>query len=97
KSTLVKILYGALTPDAGQILGRTGPAAVAYIPQEIQVIPHLSLVENLFLGPALRRARVLVDHAAQREAAARVLARVGILRDPATPACELSVAEQQLL
>jgi len=97
KSTLVKILYGTLTPDAGQILGRTGPASVAYIPQEIQVIPHLSLVENLFLGHALRRARVLVDHAAQREAAARVLARVGIGRDPATPACELSVAEQQLL
>jgi ribose transport system ATP-binding protein len=97
KSTLVKILYGALAPDGGRIEGRTGPASVAYIPQEIQVVPHLSLTENLFLGHTLRRARILVDHAAQRRAAARVLERVGIERDPDTQARDLSVAEQQLL
>ncbi len=97
KSTLVKILYGALRPDRGQVLGRTGHAAVAYIPQEIQVVPHLSLAENLFLGHPLRRARFLVDHAAQRAAAVSVLDRVGASRDPGTPARDLSVAEQQLL
>jgi ribose transport system ATP-binding protein len=97
KSTLVKILYGALRPDAGEITGRTGPASVAYIPQEIQVVPHLSLAENLFLGHSLRRAAVLVDHAAQRRAAVAVLDRVGIRRDPETQARGLSVAEQQLL
>ncbi len=97
KSTLVKILYGALAPDAGEVTGRTGPASVAYIPQEIQVIPHLSLAENLFLGHALRRSRVLVDHPAQNRAAAAVLERIGVRRPPGLPARDLSIAEQQLL
>lgn len=108
KSTLVKILYGALLPDRGDLywkdghvpagdLRHTAARGVAYIPQEIQVIPHLSLTENLFLGNAIRRAWGLVDHRAQAEAAAAVLARVGIQRPAETRARDLSVAEQQLL
>ena len=108
KSTLVKILYGALRPDRGDLYWRdshipggdlrhTAARGVAYIPQEIQVIPHLSLTENLFLGNPLRRARFLVDHTAQQVSALSVLEQVGINRDPATRARDLSVAEQQLL
>ncbi len=97
KSTLVKILYGALPPDRGEIVGRTGPTAVGYIPQEIQIVPYLSLTENLFLGRNLRRGGLLVDHTAQQVAARSVLGRVGVRRDPATPARDISVAEQQLV
>ena len=97
KSTLVKILYGALRPDSGEVRGRTGPASVAYIPQDIQIVPHLPLTENLFLGHALRSARWLVDHAAQRRAAVTVIERVGIRHPAETLARDLSVAEQQLL
>jgi ribose transport system ATP-binding protein len=108
KSTLVKILYGALRPDGGELYWKEGhipggdlrhaaARGVAYIPQEIEVIPRLSLTENLFLGNPMRRAGFLVDHAAQRAAARKVLERVGVRRDPQTPARDLSVAEQQLL
>ncbi|MBI3695362.1 MAG: sugar ABC transporter ATP-binding protein [Acidobacteria bacterium] len=108
KSTLVKILYGALRPELGDLywkdthipggdLRHTAARGVAYIPQEIEVIPHLSLTENLFLGNPVRRAGWLVDHTAQAAAAASVLARVGIRRDLETKARDLSVAEQQLL
>ena len=108
KSTLVKILYGALRPGQGDLYWKDNPIpggdlrhaaarGVAYIPQEIQVIPDLSLTENLFLGNPLRRARWLEDHAAQGKAAAVVLERIGIRRAPRTRARELSVAEQQLL
>ena len=108
KSTLVKILYGALSPDRGDIywkarhipggdLRHTAARGVAYIPQEIQVIPHLSLTENLFLGNPLRRAGFLVNHAAQGAAAVSILSRVGIRRDPGTQARDLSIAEQQLV
>ncbi len=112
KSTLVKILYGALTPDEGALywkdtaiaagdLRQTAARGVAYIPQEIEVIPHLSLVENLFLGSPIRRPWKspldVVDHKAQAAAATEVLRRVGVVRGLETPSRELSVAEQQLL
>jgi ribose transport system ATP-binding protein len=107
KSTLVKILYGALAADAGELywkgehipggdLRHTAGRGVAYIPQEIQVVPYLAAEENLFLGNTIRRRWGLVDHRAQATAAA-ILQRVGVHRLPATPARELSVAEQQLL
>jgi len=108
KSTLVKILYGAQAPDRGELywkdvripagqVRRAAARGLAYIPQEIQLVPDLSLAENLFLGHPLRRARLLVDHGAQSAAAAGALRRVGIARSPETLARQLPVAEQQLL
>ena len=61
KSTLLKILSGVHRPDTGQLVlgGRpqafrnTGDAiaaGVAVIYQELQLVPHLSVAENLYLG-----------------------------------------------
>ncbi|MDE1972246.1 MAG: sugar ABC transporter ATP-binding protein, partial [Hyphomicrobiales bacterium] len=66
KSTLVRILAGVHRPDAGEIAidGRVrqfgGPrdaiaAGVISIPQELRLVPALSVAENLTLGdPPLR-------------------------------------------
>src|SRR5687768_12961990 len=68
KSTLVRILGGVHRPDAGEIaVGGTpchfhGPrdaiaAGIATIPQELRLVPALSVAENLTLGdPPLKRA-----------------------------------------
>ncbi|MDO5738788.1 MAG: sugar ABC transporter ATP-binding protein [Ornithinimicrobium sp.] len=61
KSTLIKILSGAQPPDEGQILLRGEPvrfaspiaalkAGVATIYQELDLVPELSVAENVFLG-----------------------------------------------
>src|SRR5258708_35439710 len=72
KSTLVKILAGLVMPDAGEItvastslrLGqRTDPRLISVVYQELSVIPHLSVLDNVMLGATevgevYRRGRV---------------------------------------
>ena len=61
KSTLMKILAGVYRTDSGvlrlddQVIEPTGPrsmidAGVGVIYQELNLVPHLSLAENVFLG-----------------------------------------------
>src|SRR5690242_13942544 len=61
KSTLMKVLSGAVRPDAGKILldGQAieiaNPAAarrlgISTIYQELSLVPHLTVSENIFLG-----------------------------------------------
>lgn len=61
KSTLIKIFAGVYRPDQGKILldGRnvefsntwkSRQAGLSFIHQELNIIPHLSVAENIFLG-----------------------------------------------
>lgn len=61
KSTLIKILAGAYSRDSGEIffegkkLGNLSPKQVqtlgiSTIYQEFNLIPHLNIAENIFLG-----------------------------------------------
>ncbi|HKK49222.1 MAG TPA: sugar ABC transporter ATP-binding protein [Alkalispirochaeta sp.] len=71
KSTLMKILAGVYRTDSGvlrlddQVIEPTGPrsmidAGVGVIYQELNLVPHLSLAENVFLGrePLLRSGAI---------------------------------------
>lgn len=114
KSTLVKILYGALQPDEGALiwesrrLGGTEirdalDLGIAYIPQEVQVVPQLSVAENIFLGnlplrwKLLPRSASLFSPAALRTAALEAAREVGLAAGLDEPAGRLSVAERQLV
>jgi fructose transport system ATP-binding protein len=70
KSSLIKALSGALTPDAGQVLvdGKAvrfrtprdaRRAGIETVYQDLAVAPALSIAENLFLGREPRRSGVL--------------------------------------
>jgi ribose transport system ATP-binding protein len=108
KSTMMKILAGAVKPDAGTIsidgkpveLNDTSVAhrmGISTIYQELMLVPHLSVVENLFLGNLVRNRCGLLDWKGMRARA------VGIMRDLGYPGSidvairDLSVAEQQLV
>jgi len=106
KSTLIKMLAGVHRPDEGSIVleGRpldlSGPGAalaagIGVIHQEFQLVPGLTVWENLFLGR--ERTGWLVDRRGERERAGAVLAQLG--GDiPLEARCgELSVAQQQLV
>jgi ribose transport system ATP-binding protein len=108
KSTLLKILGGAHAPDRGRITmdGRpvtiAGPAeaarlGVAIIHQELNLIPWLSVAQNLFLGREREVGRVFVSRRRLRAAARAALDRLGIELDPDAPVARLGVAAQQMV
>jgi ABC-type sugar transport system ATPase subunit len=112
KSTLVRILGGVFRPDAGEIAigGRTRhlssphdaiASGVVTIPQELHLVPALSVAENLALGdlPARRLFGVaaLIDRARMREEARTLLASFDFAPNPDLPVRQLGFAEQQIV
>ncbi|WP_442582928.1 sugar ABC transporter ATP-binding protein [Mesorhizobium sp. ASY16-5R] len=110
KSTLMKMLSGATLPDSGQILLDGQPARIAgpsdamalgirTVYQELSLLPHLSVAENMLLGRMpTRRLSFVVDWPEANRIAARVLADFGFPEiAPAALVSSLSVARQQIV
>jgi ribose transport system ATP-binding protein len=111
KSTLVRILSGVLEPDRGAVLldgqrARFGSpsdaiaAGIVTIPQELRLVPSLSIAENLTLGdPPVQRVlgTRVIDRKRMRAAARDQLARLGLSLDPSIRVDRLSYAERQLV
>jgi ribose transport system ATP-binding protein len=108
KSTLMKILSGAYRRDAGEIRmhGRPvdirGPRdalalGIRVIYQELNLVPHLSAAENIFLGVMPTRWPGVIDRRRLRAAAAGLLDDLGVGIDPAAPVSRLSLAQQQMV
>ena len=107
KSTLLKIVAGAYRADAGTLVLDGVPrsfsaprdalsAGVTVIYQELSLVPQLSAEANIFLGMEPGRHGILDRRLAATEAHG-ALESLGADFDPATPAGELSIAEQQLV
>ncbi len=110
KSTLMKILSGAYTKDAGQIVweGRElaidGPlasqqAGISIMYQEFNLLPDMTVAENMFLGREPRRWGGLFVDEARRERDTRAwLAKVKVSAfHPDDRIRDLTVAEGQVV
>lgn len=109
KSTLINVMVGLFQPDAGEIridgvavrFGRPADAralGIGLVPQELNLVPHLTVMENILLGTTpLRFGNTAVDWRAMRERAAEVLDLIGERIDLDVEASSLSVAHQQLV
>ena len=112
KSTLVRVLGGATRPDQGQLTvgGHEHrffsphdaiAAGIITIPQDLRLVPALSIAENIALGdPPTRkvlRAPLFIDRARMRNDALIQLAAFDFSPDPDTPVRELGFAEQQIV
>jgi ribose transport system ATP-binding protein len=108
KSTLMKILSGAYQKSAGQIMldgaeveiknpKHAQTLGISAIYQEFNLIPHLSVAENIFLGREPMRLPGVIDQRAIFQAATRALSALGLSLDPRKPVKELRVAEQQMV
>jgi ABC-type sugar transport system ATPase subunit len=112
KSTLIKLMAGLFPPDSGAMRLAGGPyapaspaaaakAGIALIPQELRIVPALSVAENVMLGawPTRRFLGLVptVDDRTLLEGAGAALARLGLSLDPRRPMRELSFAERQLV
>jgi simple sugar transport system ATP-binding protein len=107
KSTLIKIISGAESPDAGTIdLGgephdRMSPVAamragVQVIYQDFSLFPNLTVAENIAVTPLIAHRRKLVRPAALRRRAAEVVAELGVQLDLDARVEDLTVADRQL-
>ncbi|GGS40675.1 sugar ABC transporter ATP-binding protein [Streptomyces violaceus] len=109
KSTLIKVLAGAHQPDTGTIRWRgeevtlRSPIAamrlgIATIYQELDLVEHLSVAENVHLGHEPTAAGFVVRGKAAKASTAALLERLGHPEvDPARLVGELSAAQQQIV
>jgi galactofuranose transport system ATP-binding protein len=107
KSTLIKAITGALALTEGELwldgsqvhLGSPHDAqelGIRTVYQEIDLLPNISVAENIALGCEPRRFG-MIDWAQMREDAHAVLADLGLTIDPASTLGRHSLAVQQLV
>lgn len=109
KSTLMKILTGVHHMDKGSIelegeevhISKALAAqnlGISIIYQEFNLFPHLSVSENLFIRREPRKwTNWIIDDAAQKEQATKMLENIKLDIDPDRKVETLSVAQQQML
>ena len=111
KSTLIKILSGAYQKDKGTIYLNGEPVeihnprrarelGVATTYQELDLIPYLSVAENIFLGNERLQKKFglkVIDWSRTHSEVARLFSDLGISLNPKAIVDHLSVSEQQLV
>jgi ribose transport system ATP-binding protein len=108
KSTLMKILSGVYQADEGviRLKGRdvrfhdstqARDAGIGIIYQELNLIPHLSVAANIFIGrEPLTRLRTL-DEKKMNESAVSILERLNLQIDPTITLNRLPISKQQMV
>jgi ABC-type sugar transport system ATPase subunit len=109
KTTLIRILTGDLHADGGEIRMDGQPVSfasvrdaidrgVGVVRQELNLVPELTLSENIFLGNEEGFTRGgWLDRKAMAQAARPLLERVGLTLDPTLRLKTLSIGDQQMV
>jgi ribose transport system ATP-binding protein len=109
KSTLRKILAGVYARDAGRVIYKSreveipNPRAaqqlgISMIHQELNLMPHLTVAQNVFIGREPRRAlRLVVDEQEINEKTRQLMALLHLPLDPRVRVSSLTVAKQQMV
>ncbi|MFL9963629.1 sugar ABC transporter ATP-binding protein [Paraburkholderia sediminicola] len=109
KSTLMKILAGVYTRDSGEILYEGKPVefesprdaqavGVGIIHQELHLMNHLTVAQNIFIGREPRgRLGLFLDEDKLNAQARDILARMHVAIDPRAVVGALTVARQQMV
>jgi len=107
KSTLIKILSGAYRKEKGEILLEGKPlntssprdtlnAGISVIYQEFNLVPYLSIYENIFLGKEYNKYGLIDKKSAIKESK-KYMEMIGLNVNPKTLICKLSVAQKQMV
>ncbi|MBE2215634.1 MAG: sugar ABC transporter ATP-binding protein [Opitutaceae bacterium] len=108
KSTLMNVLSGVFPPDAGAVHLEGQPVrfatpreaqarGIGIVHQELNLIPYLSVAENIFLGREPRTRLGLIDYGRLHADTQAVLARLDLKVAPETLVADLRVGQQQLV
>lgn len=107
KSTLIKILMGAYSKDAGEIyldgkkMEITSPIVaqdlgLSAVYQDVMLAPHLSIMENIFLGRQPKRAG-LIDFRTMVQESEKILERLELKLDPKTIIRDLTSVQAEMV
>ena len=108
KSTLMKILSGVHREYEGQIVLDGQPVTfanpreaqvngIAIIHQELNLIPYLSVAENVFLGREFVSRIGLIDYRAMHKETTKILERLDLHINPRMAVSNLRVGQQQVV
>jgi simple sugar transport system ATP-binding protein len=108
KSTLIKVLTGVYPRDGGDVLfdgpfinprtpGEAQQLGISTVYQEVNLVPTLSVAENLFLGRLPTVAGLAVRWGAVRRRSEAALARLDLNIDVTRPLGSYSIAVQQMV
>ena len=106
KSTLMKVLTGIYTKDSGTITyegkevefhsaREAQDAGVVIVHQELNMVGHLTVAQNIFIGREFKKG-IKIDDAKMNEEAAKIFKRLNIDIDPTTTMSDLTVGKQQM-
>jgi len=111
KSTLIKLLSGVYPKDSGQFflngksteiesVHRAQDLGISTIYQELNLIPELTVAQNIFLGREPRKEGLLkfvVDRKRVLTQSAQLLSSLRLEIPPDSPVAELTVPQQQMV
>ncbi len=108
KSTLMKILTGVYKKDSGHIYYKGqeveihNPAAaqhlgISIIHQELNLMPHLTVAQNIFIGREPRQAKIFLRDNEINKQTQSLLDMMHLKLDPSTKVADLTVAKQQMV
>jgi ribose transport system ATP-binding protein len=108
KSTLMKLLTGVYTADEGHFAMNGSPlvvngpkealaAGLSIIHQEFNLMPHLTVAQNIAIGREPRVGGVFVDDRRLNREAAELVQRLGLPLDVRRTVGDLTVASQQMV
>lgn len=106
KSTLMKVLTGIYTKDSGSIVyegkevefhgaREAQDAGVVIVHQELNMLGHLTVAQNIFIGREFKKG-VMIDDKKMNEEAAKLFERLNIDIDPTEIMSNLTVGKQQM-
>ncbi|MGV3616238.1 MAG: sugar ABC transporter ATP-binding protein [Fimbriimonas sp.] len=108
KSTMIKVLGGLVSPDAGEVRVDGQPVTlhsaadatrlgIGLIHQELNNLDNLDVAANVFLGREPRKYGILIDRAAMARQTQIYLEQLGLDVSADTPLADLSIARQQMV
>ncbi len=108
KSTLMKILSGVYQPDEGAIYLKGQPvvfhnpieaqrAGISIIYQELNLMPHLTVAQNIFIGREPLKKGGSIDDKKMSEDAAAILSQLHVDIDPDVPVYMLPLSKRQMV
>ena len=108
KSTLMKVLCGIYKRDGGEVklFGKTvdfanikesQDAGISIIHQELNMMNHLTVAQNIYIGREPMKKGVYIDDKKMEEDAQKLFDRIGVKIDPSAVLGTLTVGKQQMV
>ena len=107
KSTLIKVLCGIHKRDGGSValfgkdvnfhnIAESQAAGISVIHQELNMMNHLTVAQNMFIGREPRKG-IMIDDSRMINEAKALFDRIGVKIDPTMKLGELTVGKQQMV